>query len=77
MKPTKGTRMSEMKNECKELSSVTGSVGNCTECDDRWHHTWQKADGVCVDIYKNGEIVVLVKIGDRTEVLECNPQNGK
>lgn len=43
----------------------------CREEDDRWHHAWHTADSLCVDIYKNGEVVVLVKIGDNTEILQC------
>lgn len=39
--------------------------------DDRFHHNFPNIDSAVVDIYKTGEVVVLVNKGMKTVVLEC------
>lgn len=54
-------------------ATVTGSesLGFHRKCEDRNHHWWPKADAVAVDIYDDGEVVVIVRVGEKDIILEC------
>jgi len=56
---------------CSSLVTGSESFGFHRKCEDRNHHWWPKADGVVVDIYNDGEVVVLVRVGEKTTILEC------
>jgi hypothetical protein len=59
--------------------SGSESLGFHQKFDDRNHHWWPKADAVAVDIYDDGEVVVIVRIGEKTIILECgggSPNDG-
>lgn len=48
------------------------AVGHtCRECEDHFHHTFGSPETVVLDIYKTGEVVLLVKNGVKQLIVEC------
>lgn len=55
--------------KCKTLPSEGYAV---TEYEDRFHHYFNRPKATALDIYKTGEIVLLVKNAEKEIVIKCN-----
>jgi hypothetical protein len=58
-----------------EAGSLHGAGSECLPVtrreSDRIHHYFPRADAVGIDIYNDGEVVVLVRVGEKTYIQEC------
>lgn len=61
----------ELWSESEKTSiTETDALVTCQESD-RIHHYFPRADSVIIDIYNDGEVIVLVRVGDKYYIQEC------